>query len=295
MAAVLVTGAAGFIGQHLVAALADRHDVYGLGRGARPEATPPAVQWLLHDLTAPALPGAMPSRVDTVVHLAQSQQYRRFPVAVSDVFDVNLRATMLLLDWAQRTGAHRFVLLSTGGVSGTGERPLREDQPYVGAGPLAFYFATKYSAEILAHSFSSLLSDVILRPFFVYGPNQKPNMLMPRLIARITRGEPVSLQGAEGIHLNPVHVDDCVRAIEASFALDGSHVINVAGPEVLSLRNIAETIGGVLGRPPVFEYDEKARPGHMVADISRMRAVLAPPTIAFADGIRGLCRPVAGR
>ena len=56
-------------------------------------------------------------------------------------------------------------------------------------------------------------------------------MLMPRLAANIQTGQPVLLQGEDGICINPIHVDDAVLAIERCLTLGESRVINIAGPE----------------------------------------------------------------
>jgi len=67
--------------------------------------------------------------------------------------------------------------------------------------------------------------------------------------------------------------------------LEGSHTINVAGPEELSLRRMCELIGTALGRAPLFE-PQPGEPRHLVGDTTKMRALLAAPRVRFADGLR---------
>jgi nucleoside-diphosphate-sugar epimerase len=76
--------------------------------------------------------------------------------------------------------------------------------------------------------------------------------------------------------------------LRAALALEGSHCINLAGPEPLSLRRIGETIGRAVGAAPVFETDGEAARGNLVADISRMRRRLVAPSVPFERGLKDL-------
>jgi nucleoside-diphosphate-sugar epimerase len=232
----------------------------------------------------------LPRRVDTVVHPAQSSHFRDFPERARDIFEVNVGSTARLLEWARRSGAIRFVHASSGGLYGHGDQRFREDDAVIDSGPLGYYLASKHSAELLVEAYGSLLVVVILRFFFVYGPGQRPSMLIPRLVRATADGKPISLQGCDGIRLNPVHVDDAVAAVCHALQLTDSQKVNVAGPEVLSLRQIAGTIGRHLGVAPSFAVDLLARPRHLVGDTTKMAAVLGAPRVRFAEGVAELCR-----
>jgi UDP-glucose 4-epimerase len=290
MANILIVGAAGFIGRNLARSMAAHHTVTGVGRSNRPPEFPTHAAWIEHDLNRPDLPADMPSMVDVVVHLAQSRKFRDFPNGSSDVLAVNVRSTFELALWAQKAGAKKFIFASTGGLCGTSDRPLTEADPYVGGGSLGLYFATKYSSELLLDALRPIIPQIVLRPFFVYGSGQDNTMLISRLIEAVRNGSPIQLQGQDGIRINPIHMEDCVRAIEKATTVSGSHLLNIAGPDVVSLRDIGEIIGRCIGRPPVFEVDERASPGHVVGDIKRMTDVLGPPSVRFADGITAICR-----
>jgi UDP-glucose 4-epimerase len=288
---LLVTGATGLIGFRLVRAMAPLQSVMAVSRRP-PVGDSAGVRWLAHDLAAGDLPD-IPADVETVVHLAQSQNFREFPDEARDIFEVNVASTARLLDWAYRSGVRRFVYASSGGVYGHGDRAFREDDRIESLQDLGFYFATKQCAEELVASYERHFTVIVLRPFFVYGPEQKRTMFIPRLVECVASGIPITLQSKDGIQANPVHVDDAVRAIEAAVRLDESHRINIAGAEVLSVRQIAEIIGEALEVEPVFDVDPTARPRHLVGDIAKMRRLLREPEIPFAVGVRELCGAVS--
>jgi nucleoside-diphosphate-sugar epimerase len=237
----------------------------------------------------------MPPEIDVVIHLAQSRKFRDFPNGALDVLDVNVRSAFELALWAHKAGAKKFILTSTGGLCGTSDHPLTETDPYVGGGRLGLYFASKYSAELLLGALEPIISLVVLRLFFVYGAGQDTSMLISRLIQAVRSGSPIQLQGRDGIRINPIYIQDCVRAIERAATIPGSHLLNIAGPEVVSLRDVGNIIGRCLGRLPVFDVDEAASPGHVVGDIKRMTDALGPPTVRFADGIAAICMADEGR
>lgn len=279
---VLVTGASGLVGSHLVPALAREHRVVAVARRAQDAAN---VRGLRLDLDADWSQDALPPRIDAVVHLAQSLRFREFPAGAESMLRVNVVATARLLEWAARAGARTFVLASSGGVYGARERPFTEADPVGPSSDLGFYLGTRVAAEALATGWEKQLSVVRLRFFFVYGPGQPAGMLLPRLVKNVREGAPLQLQGQDGLRLNPVHATDAARAVERALGLGRSAVVNVAGPDVLTLRQVGEAIGRAVGRAPRFEVDERAAPRHCVGDTSRMAELLGAPTVRFEQGL----------
>ena len=73
-------------------------------------------------------------------------------------------------------------------------------------------------------------------------------MLIPRLVNRVLNDQEITLDGPNGLKVNPIHVDDAAEAVKAAINLKGSHVINVAGNETLSLKDIVDIIGTNTGK-----------------------------------------------
>lgn len=289
MARILITGATGFLGARLATRLQSAHEVWALVR-RKPDTASSRIKWLPQDLSEERWTAQLPERIDAVVHLAQSAQYRNFPAAANEIYAVSAAATMRLAEWAQRAGASHFVLASTGGLYGSSDQPVREADPLIeDVGPLGFYFATKRASELIVAQYSGAMTTATLRCFFIYGSGQSQQMLMPRLVASVREGRPITLQGRDGIRINPIHVDDAALAVERCLALKASATLNIAGPEAITLRRIAELIGDAVGKSPVFSADEKAVPRHLVADIENMKRALGTPTTGMARGIAELC------
>lgn len=270
---VLVTGATGLIGAHLTAKLnAAGHTVAAVTRGAIPDRPVRDLQWYSLDLAAPSW-NALPTGVDVIVHLAQSPHYRSFPEGAMDVFNVNVASTARLLDWAREVGVKQFILASSGGVSD------------VAVPPLSHYVVSKRCAELLAESYAAFFHVLILRFFFVYGTGQKPWMLVPRLVRSVASGGEITLAGTDGPRLNPVYVGDAVDAIARGIAGQASGTIDIAGPEVLTVRAMGEAIAARLRRRANYASDPGAVPRDLIGDISLMSSRLAPPRYRFTEGI----------
>ncbi|MFO0722392.1 MAG: SDR family oxidoreductase [Myxococcota bacterium] len=287
MSTILLTGGTGLLGRAVLrAGGAGASWVLAVRDASRAPSAPQIRPWVV-DLAAPWDARALPERIDAVIHLAQEENYRGFPESAGAMFEVNLASTNRLLDYARRAGARRFIFASSGGIYGTSEAPLSETSLIQIEGPLAYYLATKRAAELLVEPYSRYFGVSIFRIFFAYGPGQKPGFLMPNLVRSVRAGRPLSLAGPEGIRLNPIHADDAGRVLfaAANASHPGLEVLNLAGPEVLSLRQIGEEIGRALGVAPAFAVDLEKVPGHVVANTDRLQARYPAPQLRFREGL----------
>ena len=285
----LVTGVSGLIGSHLVRELCNNWSIIGLSRSGRDsEPKSQRIEHLALDLSRTWDQNCLPNKIDAVIHLAQSEYFREFPNNAEDVFQVNTVTTLRLLDYALHADASKFILASSGGIYGYGEKKFSEDVEISLKGDLGLYLGTKLCSEILVETYTSFISIIVLRFFFVYGPGQRRSMLIPRLVKSVLDGKPIILEGQDGLVINPTYVADAVTAINRSLQLEGSHKINVGGPEVLTLRAIGNIIGQAVDREPKFEVKMDTKPRHLVGDLRKMSRLLGSPNIKFKDGMKML-------
>lgn len=279
---VLMTGVHGLLGRHLASKLSDKgYVIHGIARGGT-EATKPPFHHLSIDLAVDWSVEDLPKHCDVVIHLAQSASFRDFPNSALDVFKVNIESTALLLDYARQVGAKKFIYASSGGVYGNGGQPFKENAPIVPPGKLGYYLGSKACGEALVQSYASVFDVVVVRPFFIYGPRQKRDMLIPRLFDAVATGKLISIQSDNGIRINPIHVDDAASAVAAMINLKESATFNIGGPEVLSIRDICEGMGRYLGIDAIFEQ-QPGEPNDLIADISAMEERLASPSHSLLD------------
>jgi nucleoside-diphosphate-sugar epimerase len=252
----------------------------------------PHLHSIHQDLAAPLDLGRMPQTLDAIVHLAQSRQFRKFPEQARDIFKVNVDSTAQLLDYGRQAKIRTFVFASSGGVCGYRPKPIVEtDFPE----PNNFYLASKYAAECLVNAYGEYFTTVILRYFFVYGEGQR-GMFMPGLVERVLKGEPVLVSGKTGVTMNPIHVSDAVEATVRALELPRQETINVAGAETSTILELAELIGQITGKSPVYKHEPDKGPMMMVADIEKMKLKLGvAPAVSLREGVARLAHDLTGR
>jgi UDP-glucose 4-epimerase len=277
---VLLTGGSGFVGGHLAPALAEAgHEVLCAVRDPDSYDAPAGASAVAVDLSRP-LPEDLPP-VDAVVHLAQANV--RFPDVAPEFFRVNTASTLELLDYARRVGAGRFLFASTASVYGFGDRPFRETDP---ASAHDFYAATKIAAEQLVAQYEPFFVTGVARLVVPYGPGQTGRMI-PRLIERVTTGEPVTLNEGGHPRLNPIYIDDVVRIFLSWLELTDHALVNVAGDEAVGVRELAELIGDAVAQEPRFEDAAGGPGGDVIADTTRLKELLEPgELVELREGLR---------
>ncbi len=276
---ILVTGANGFIGRHLVSRLLRRHDVFAVVRDSRQILSSDGISLIVMNLSRQLDTSILPTQIDVIIHLAQANV--PFPEAANELFAVNTSAVQQLLDYGRRVGARQFILASTGDVYGERFEPCKETDSVA---PANYYAVTKYAAEMLVRSYSTYLHPCIVRIFRPYGPGQS-NRLIPNLANRIRQEKIVRLHKDDCPHMTPVFIDDVIIAFER--AIDPSYygTVNLAGDRVVSIRELAEEIGRVLERRPIFE-ETGEKSADMMADNDLMKQVFGRwDMVTLTDGL----------
>lgn len=279
---VVVSGGNGLLGRATVEKLSADFTVTALVREL-PLNPYPGVEYIELDLATEWDAGVLPKKCDVVIHLAQSNNYKDFPDSALEVYNVNLSSTLKLLDYGRRANITRFILASTGGLYPQNRFPLNEQSELFALDKLTHYLGTKLSAEIFARNYLPYFHVDMLRIFFMYGPGQKINMLVPRLITSILDGKPVLLPGGNGIALNPIYVSDVATVIKSRIASQGSAVLNVSGQQVVTIKELANRIGTYLSKDPIFEIDEPQL--DLVSESKLCLEMLSGQTVSLDDGL----------
>lgn len=269
---ILVTGCTGFIGSYIVRALTERRDKVSCI--SRSLGCPQGGHTLL-DLSKELDRERLPDSIDCILHLAATMDKE---MAEDEMFRINTLASLNLLSYAKGIKIKRFILASTGGVYGYSQKEAREDSP---VNPNTFYGVSKYLSESLASYFSRFFGVVVLRYFFPYGKGQERGII-PMLSRKIKDREPIFLEGREGLRINPIHISDAVELTMRAIDLEENlGVFNIAGPLSLTIKELADMIGGCLGVEPLYEYRDETSLC-LVGDTSKTERVLGyPPRISI--------------
>jgi UDP-glucuronate 4-epimerase len=298
----VVTGAAGFIGSQLSAALvADGHEVVGVDcftdyyDVAEKEENARGLDVLRLDLADELLPL---DGVDGVFHLAGQPGARSFGDAFPLYVRRNVLATQKVFEACAAAGI-RVAFASSSSVYGDAEAyPTREDAD---PRPLNPYGMTKLACEQLAYAYgrSFDLDVVTLRYFTVYGPRQRPDMLFRRVCERLLDGRPFEVFGTGDQSRSFTYVADVVEATRA--ALDrgvAGAIYNVGGGEEASLGEAVALLEEISGRRLEVERAPAAK-GDMLrtnADVSRIRADTGwVPQTSLHDGLARMWSWAAAR
>lgn len=310
---ILVTGAAGFIGSHVVEALLQRgervvgldnlNDYYdparkrtNLAELTRAAAPPPStLHFLEGDVRDRALLARLfeQHRFDAVVHLAAMAGVRNSIDDPHLYVDVNLVGTLNLLDAARDHGTGNFVLASTSSVYGATTRiPFVETD--LCDRPLAPYPATKRAAEMLAFTYHHLygLDVTVLRFFTVYGPRNRPDMMAHKILDSIYLGREAPLHNKGQMVRDWTYVGDIAAGVAAAARRPlGYEVINLGRGEPILLADFVRLLEELAGRPACLR-DAPAPDADMhttYADISKARRLLGyDPKTSVEQGVQRL-------
>jgi UDP-glucose 4-epimerase len=296
---VLVTGASGFIGSHLVKSL--------LARGARVAVTVRygnliknirlASYWdQIHVIEADlrnrgALEIIRSFEPEVVFHLAAYQDVGQSFKQIEECFDVNAKGTANLFDICR--GVPKFVYIATSEVYGyQGSIPFVETME---PNPLSPYAVTKYAGEMycrLQQRVGGPTSIVILRPFNAFGPYQSTKAVIPELIIKCLRGDPVRTTcGEQTREFNFVTnlTEGMLIAAEHPAPIDGP--VNLASGEEIAIRELVRKIAELTETRSSLEIGALPyRPNEiwrMRGDSTRARAILGwEPRVSLQEGLR---------
>jgi nucleoside-diphosphate-sugar epimerase len=286
----LVVGATGFIGapalRHLLAA---GHDVHAVS--SRPQAPIDGVTWHHGDLLEAGTASALVSSVEPgrLLHLAWYAEPGQFWDSPENVRWVE--ATLRLLRAFADGGGERAVLAGTCaeydwsvvGACSEEETPLR---------PATLYGASKDATRRVAAAFAALAGFELAwgRIFFLYGPGEPHQRLLPLVTRALLAGEPAKVTAGTQVR-DFMHVDDVARAFVAVLDSNAQGAVNIASGTGVELRELVKLVGEAVGRPELIEFgalpQRAGEPASLVADARRLRETVGfRPRHGLADGVR---------
>lgn len=282
MSNILITGASGFIGGALSRQLSKHHKITGMSKDSIRNT---GFVYIKHDLLAPSPPDIRD--IDTVVHLAALTSPPLCEKNPELAYDINVRATEKLLEAAANWGVEHFVYASTGGVYGFSDVPLKEEAE---AKPFDVYTTTKHEAEKICEKYKKKFMITILRYFFPYGPGMAEGQLLYRLISSVKNNKYVDINNSGKPIINPIYIDDAVE-ITSRICTDARverniQIFNIAGSEVVSIRELSENIGKLLKAKPCFRYTGK-NVKNLIGDTEKINKTYNfHPMTALLDGLK---------
>lgn len=289
---VLVTGADGFIGSHLVEALvAAGADVRALvlynslnswgWLDAVPAEARDALDVFAGDVRDPNGMREAVRGCEVVLHLAALIGIPYSYHSPDSYVDTNVRGTLNVLQACRDLEVSRVVVTSTSEVYGTAVRvPIDEAHPLQAQSP---YSATKIGADAIADSFHRAfgLPVVIARPFNAYGPRQSARAFVPTIVTQLLDGRERLELGSLTPTRDLTFVTDTAAGFLALAGCDEAvgRVVNMGTGSEVSVGEVAsELVGMIAPGTPIVCDEQRVRPaaseiGRLVADTALMRSL----------------------
>ncbi len=301
----LVTGAAGFIGSHLVDRLLsdglrvtaiDSFDPFYARETKerniaehRGHASYELIELDIRDLEA--LRTRLRGPYDVVVHLAARAGVRPSILDPLGYQDVNVKGTQHMLELAKALEVQQFVFASSSSVYGVNPNvPWREADHVLL--PISPYASTKVSGELLGHVYSHLygIRFIALRFFTVYGPRQRPDLAIHKFARRMREGQSIPVFGDGSTRRDYTFIDDIVSGIRGAMDYRGSifEVVNLGNNQTVSLTEMIHGLESALAVEAVVDRQPE-QPGDVPqtwADVEKARALFGyAPKTSFREGV----------
>jgi UDP-glucuronate 4-epimerase len=236
--------------------------------------------------------------IDVVVHLAARAGVRpsiEQPLVYSEV---NIQGTLNVLECCRQYHVSQFLFGSSSSVYGARTQgPFSEEDDV--STPVSPYAATKRAGELLCATYAHLyhIRIACLRFFTVYGPYQRPDLVIHKFAKLLTAGQPLPVYGDGSTQRDYTYVDDIVEGILRAWhwvqPQDGATgrygIFNLGGAQPVTLRELIHLLAAALECPAHIDW-QAVQPGDVpmtFADLRKSHAVLGyAPQVDIATGIR---------
>lgn len=265
---VLVTGADGFIGSHLV------EQLMSLGASVRAIsyynsfnnwgwlediACKDNIQIISGDIRDPFFCMSVSKDVDTIFHLAALIAIPYSYIAPDSYLETNVKGTLNICQAASQNGCRKLIHTSTSEVYGTAKYvPINESHPLQPQSP---YSASKIGADAIAMSYfySFGLPVIVARPFNTYGPRQSARAVIPTIITQIAAGKKSIMLGDVRPTRDFNYVEDTVLGLITLGACEKAHgeVVNIGSNFEVSIGDVFELIRDAMNSDAKYVVEEK--------------------------------------
>ncbi len=302
---VLVTGAGGFIGSHLVEELVkEGYDVrayvhynansnwYNLERV--PSDILSAIEIVSGDIADPFSVDNAVKGCDTVFHLAALIGIPYSYVAPASYVSTNVNGTLNVLEACRKHNVERILHTSTSETYGTAQYvPIDEKHPLVGQSP---YSASKIAADKIAESYwlSFKTPVTIVRPFNTYGPRQSMRAIIPTIIVQALTKDKLKLGSLDPVR-DLTFATDTARGFLAASKSEKviGELVNLGVGKGVSIGKLVELIGELLGKNLAVETDQqRVRPANsevmeLISNNSKANELMTwQPEVSLKDGLQ---------
>jgi nucleoside-diphosphate-sugar epimerase len=285
---ILVTGASGFVGSHIVnRARRDELDVVAASRGASGEG---AVSFDICD--AANVDSAIREVSPTFVIHCAAYGVNYAEQDWNSALAVNVQGTLNVLEAAARHEVQRFVQIGSGFEYGSRAGKIVEDAPL---NPTAPYGATKAAATLLIRERARALGMplVVARPFSIWGPREAAHRVIPQVIAACVSRSPLQLTSCE-VTRDYMYVEDVadnILALTVAPKVATGTMVNIATGEGLLLRDFVLSIAKLLDGEHLMQFGaisyRATEMPCLVADVTRMHRLLGVrPKTSLQEGLR---------
>ena len=278
---ILITGVNGFIGSHFSKQNYKKYNLYGIVKKNKKKLK--GVKYI----KIKNFYKKINKKIDFIIHLAQSKNYKKFPNKSKDIFNSNIRLTAEILEFARINKVKKFIYLSTGSVYENSQNNKINEQTKLKLNKIDFYLASKISSELIIKSYQKFFDIAILRIFFPYGLYQNENMLIPSIIKKIKNNKDIIIDN--NLKFNPIYIDDIITSIEKSLIQKGLNHFNVAGNEKTNILRLIKIISRILNKRPSIKKISK-KSDNYISGIKLTKKKLFIPKISISKGILNLLK-----
>jgi len=295
---ILITGGTGFIGEHLVSKLSGSENNITVLRHSQPiseSVQTSDIRMVEGDITEfDKLPSF--EEYDTVVHLAGKVSVSDSVENPRNTFKTNIHGTENVLERARLDDINKFLYLSSASVYGNPESlPISEE---VTTSPIHPYAASKLAGEnmVEAYAHSYDMNSVSARVFTVYGPGQKSDNLVPKVIQQLEMGVDIIELGNLDPTRDFIHVEDVSEAIITLLdnLKEGYEVYNIGSGDEFSVEEIVRQLIIAMGSTATIDSNTGRKDNieieRMVSDCTKLRNLGWEPEYDLEKGTRATVR-----